>query len=63
MFKRNEEIRIAKGKIPTWVIAERLGIHENTLYHIMRKKLPEVEKQRILAAIHEIQTEMKLEGK
>ena len=58
MFKRNNEIREAKGMIPNWVIAERLGVHENTYYHWMRKELTDTEKQKILAAIDEIKKEI-----
>ncbi len=59
MFKRNNDIREAKGTIPTWVIAERLGIHENTFYHWMRKEMTDEEKQKIFAVIDEIKNEMK----
>jgi phage antirepressor YoqD-like protein len=59
MFKRNDEIREAKGSIPNWVIAERLGVHENTLNRWMRKEMSNEMKQKILAAINEIKNELK----
>jgi FKBP-type peptidyl-prolyl cis-trans isomerase (trigger factor) len=62
MFKRNPDIRTAKGKIPNWVIAERLGIHENTMYSWMRKQLNDSEKQLILEAIRKIKLEIETGG-
>ncbi|MES1053647.1 hypothetical protein FOA24_32550 [Bacillus thuringiensis] len=58
MFRRNEDIRKLKGKIPTWVIAERLGIHENTFYHWMRKEMKLERKQVVMAVIEEIKKEV-----
>lgn len=51
---RNEEIRRAKGSVPNWVIAERLGIHENSLYRILRQELPKEKKEEILKIIEEL---------
>lgn len=59
MFLRNNDIRAAKGKIPSWLIAERLSMHENSYYRLMRKELTENEKQKILSVINEIKQEMK----
>lgn len=47
---RNEEIRRAKGSIPNWVIAEKLGIHENSFY----QELSEEKKEEILKIIEEL---------
>ncbi|MDA1843978.1 hypothetical protein PDK16_18645 [Bacillus cereus] len=54
MYKRNLDIREMKGKIPTWIIAERLGIHENTFYHWMRKEMLPERKKKVAAIIEEI---------
>lgn len=48
---RNEEIRKAKGSIPNWVIAEKLGIHENSFYRLLRQELSEEKKEEILKII------------
>lgn len=57
---RNIELREAKGVIPFWVIAERLGVHENTLRNWMKAELQEHEKQKILSVINEIKDELKV---
>lgn len=62
MFKRNLDIREAKEDIPFWVIAERLGVHENTLRNWMRKELSVEQKNKILNAIQEVKLDMKREG-
>jgi len=58
MFKRNQDIREAKGNIPTWVIAERLGVHENTLHNWMKKEMCKKRKESIMSAIVEIKKEL-----
>lgn len=58
MFKRNLDIREAKGKIPKWLIAERLGVHENTLNGWLRQELSGEKKQQILNVINQIKEEM-----
>ncbi|MCF6796616.1 hypothetical protein L1M59_10840 [Bacillus sp. ET1] len=58
MFKRNQDIREAKEDIPTWVIAERLGIHENTLHNWMKKEMCKRRKERIMNAIVGIKKEL-----
>ncbi|MDR7239649.1 hypothetical protein [Neobacillus drentensis] len=55
---RNEEIRRAKGSVPNWLIAEKLGIHENSLYRILRQELPMEKKEEILKIIKEIKREL-----
>jgi uncharacterized protein YjcR len=57
MFNRNEDIKKAKGFIPNWVIAEKLGVSENTIYRWMRQELSDDKKQRILNAIKDIKQE------
>lgn len=51
---RNEEIRRAKGSIPNWIIAEKLGIHENSFYRLLRKELSKEKKEEILRIIEEL---------
>lgn len=58
LFSRNQEIRIYKGKLPFWIIAERLGVSENTLLNWMRKELPEDKKAEILRVIDQIKGEV-----
>jgi hypothetical protein len=58
IYQRNVEIRIARGKIPLWVVSERLGVHENTLRLWLRKELPEAKKSEILNVISELQKEL-----
>ncbi|MFC0472501.1 hypothetical protein ACFFHM_18950 [Halalkalibacter kiskunsagensis] len=56
-YERNRDIRKAKGNIPSWVIAEKLGIHENSYYRLLRKELPGNKKDKILKIIEEIKSE------
>lgn len=51
---RNEEIRRAKGSVPNWVIAEKLGIHENSFYRLLRQELSKEKKEEILKIIEEL---------
>lgn len=62
MFKRNLDIREAKGDIPLWAIAERLGVHENTIYNWMKKEMGEQRKEKVMAVITEIEEEIKKSG-
>lgn len=55
---RNEEIRRAKGSVPNWLIAEKLGIHENSLYRILRQELPKEKKEEILKIIEALKQEL-----
>lgn len=61
MFVRNQDIRRSKGSIPFWIIAERLGVHENTLLNWMKRELPEEKKREILQVISELKHEMESE--
>lgn len=63
MLKRNEDIRNAKGKIPAWIIAEKLGIHEKTFYSWMRYEMSEKKKKLVLKAIEEAKNELRLSRK
>ncbi len=51
---RNEEIRRAKGSVPNWLIAEKLGIHENSFYRLLRQELSKEKKEEILKIIEEL---------
>lgn len=57
MILRNPDIRKAKGNIPAWVIGEKLGIHEQSVYRLLRSKLSVQRKQELLEAIEEIKQE------
>jgi predicted XRE-type DNA-binding protein len=50
---RNQDIRnlIRASNIRNWQVAEQLGISDNTFYILLRKKLTEGERERILNAI------------
>ncbi|EJR16205.1 hypothetical protein V7024_10760 [Bacillus sp. JJ864] len=57
MTNRNQDIKSMKGKIPNWVIAEKLGVHENTIIRWLRSDLSIERKQRIITVIKEIKKE------
>lgn len=59
LLHRNTDVREARGKIPFWLIAEKLDVHENTLRNWMKKELPPHKKKEILAAVAEIKKELK----
>lgn len=56
------EIRKNRGRVPNWMIAEKLGIHENTFYRWMRTEMSGEQKKKVMAAIVEIKKEMEKEG-
>ncbi|MFD6210203.1 transposase [Peribacillus frigoritolerans] len=58
MFNRNQDIREAKGPIPIWAIAERLGVHENTLRNWMKKEMNRKQKIKVISAITDIKKEL-----
>jgi transposase-like protein len=63
MFKkRNHIVEEAKGSIPYWVIAERLGVHENTVQNWMKKEMSKERKEKVMYAISEIKEEIRKEG-
>lgn len=51
----NQDILEAKGEIPYWVIALKLGVHENTVRNWMRREMSEKQKQKVLDVIKEIE--------
>ncbi len=55
----NIEIKaeLKASKIPYWKIADKLGVHENTIIRRMRKELSEEDYKRFCAAIAEIKKE------
>ncbi|MBT2729201.1 hypothetical protein J7E63_20090 [Bacillus sp. ISL-75] len=60
--KRNLNVVEAKGRIPYWVIAERLGVHENTIQNWMKKEMPKERKEEVLGAIAKIKEEIEKKG-
>lgn len=57
LLKRNEDLREVKGNIPAYLIGEKMGVHENTVYRLFRSNISEEKKAQILAAIEEIKQE------
>lgn len=57
--KRNQDILEAKADIPYWMIAERLGVHENTVKNWVRKEMDPIRKKTVLAAIAEVKEEIR----
>lgn len=55
----NLEIRrkLKEAGLYQWVLAESMGIAEQTLVRKLRRELPEAEKQKILAIIEELAVE------
>lgn len=58
MSNENQEVKAAKGNIPLWRIAKKVGCHEMTVIRWMREEMDEEKKARVLGAIAEIKTEM-----
>ncbi|MCG3795991.1 hypothetical protein CON78_26105 [Bacillus toyonensis] len=58
MTNRNQDIKNLKGRIPNWMIAEKIGVHENTVIRWLRGDLPVERRQKILAAIEGIKKEV-----
>ncbi|MDA2597304.1 hypothetical protein ACTFOZ_17120 [Bacillus cereus group sp. MYBK71-2] len=54
---RNQDIKGMKGKIPNWMIAEKLGVHENTVIRWLRSDLSIERKQKFITVIKEIKRE------
>ncbi|MCM3165115.1 hypothetical protein [Metabacillus litoralis] len=55
--KRNVDIWEQKGSIPFWIIAEKIGVHENTVRNWMKTNLSQDKKEKILTAIKEIKSQ------
>lgn len=55
----NIEIReqLKAAKIPYWKIADKLGVHENTIVRRMRKELCEADREKIVKAIAQLKKE------
>lgn len=55
-YMNNSDIRkTAKvAKLPLWAIADAMNVSEATMTRMLRRELPEVEKQRIMAIIHDL---------
>jgi hypothetical protein len=58
MQKRNQDIRKAKGNIPNWFIAEKIGIHEVTFIRWMRQEMSLNKKGTVLTAIKKAKEEL-----
>lgn len=52
----NPEFYQAKGDIPLWKIADKVGVTDVTLGRWLRKPLPENKKDQLLAAISELKS-------
>ncbi|MEF7637391.1 MULTISPECIES: hypothetical protein [Bacillus] len=57
MTNRNQDIKNLKGRISNWMIAEKLGVHENTVIRWLRSDLSTERRQRIIMVIEEIKKE------
>lgn len=57
LTERNQEIRNAKNGIPNWMIAERLGVSEQTLLRWLRAEMKPSQKAQIMAIIAVLQSE------
>ena len=60
--KRNHNVVEAKGSIPYWVIAERIGVHENTVQNWMKKKMSAEREKIVMRAIADIKEEIGRKG-
>lgn len=56
MHKANKEIREAlkNARVWQWELADALGVNEGTVTRMLRRELPEAERERVLATIAEI---------
>lgn len=56
-MRTNMEIRkaIENSGIFTWQIAKQLGVHENTFYRWMREEITGERREKVLAAIKDIE--------
>ena len=61
--ENNNDILIAKGSIPYWVIASQIDVHENTVRNWMKREMLPVKKAMILRAIEEIKEKEMLESR
>lgn len=58
-IKANQDLRekIKHSNFFAYEIAAKLGCHENTLFRLLRRELPEDEKQRIMDALNQLSLE------
>jgi hypothetical protein len=58
-MKTNEDIRklIKQSDFCLWQVADKLEVHENTLFRWLRKELSKEEKERILKAVEKLKAE------
>jgi IS30 family transposase len=58
LFNRNEDIKELKGtKITNWMIAEKMGVHEQTVLRYFRDDSEET-RAKLIHAINEIQKDV-----
>lgn len=62
MFERNVTLKKEKGNIPYWQIAEKIGVHENTVIRWFRTEMDPNKKREISNAIQKVREETKLYG-
>ncbi len=58
LTERNQEIRQAKNGIPNWMIAERLGVSEQTLLRWLRVEMDAARRNQIVKIINELKVEL-----
>ena len=56
--QRNQEIRRAKDGIANWMIAERLGVSEQTVLRWLRVEMDAKRRNQILAIIQSLKKEL-----
>lgn len=56
---RNSDLRclIKEENLFLWEVAEHMQIHENTLYRMLRQKLSDAQKEKILNVIKELKSD------
>ncbi|MGX1402383.1 DNA-binding phage protein [Bradyrhizobium japonicum] len=58
-MKPNSDIRnlIRVSGFCSWQVAEKLGMHENSLYRMLRKELDDQDKKRIYQVLEQLKVE------
>lgn len=61
MIKPNDDLRklCRERKIPLWMVAEKLGYSDQTLYRNLRHPLGDKERKEVLEAIEKLTSELK----
>jgi transposase-like protein len=54
----NKDIYQAKGNIPFWVIANHLGVHENTVRNWLKSNISDARKKEIFKVIAMVKSEV-----